>query len=76
MAATKEVVYTEAQTQTFMDDTNLNPVVKEARGEVQVTLVFDGVDIDPGKIFDAVQTLGTVQTDKVPTRLNYNFIIS
>ena len=76
MAATKEVVYTETQTQTFMDDTKLNPVVKEARGEVQITLVFDGVDIDPAKIFDAVQTLGTVQTDKVPTRLNYNFIIS
>lgn len=76
MAATKEVVYTETETQTFMDDTNLNPVVKEARGEVQITLVFDGVDIDPAEIFDAVQTLGTVQTDKVPTRLNYNFIIS
>lgn len=76
MAATTNVVYTETQTQTYMDDTNLNPVVKEARGEVQLTLVFDGVDINPGAIFDAIQTLGTVQTDKVPTRLNYNFIIS
>jgi hypothetical protein len=76
MAAIKDVVYTEAQTQAFMDDTKLNPVSTEKRGEVQVTLVFDGVDIDPAEIFDAVQTLGTVQTDKVPTRLNYNFIIS
>lgn len=76
MAATNEVVYTQAETEAFMDDTTLNPVVNEARGEVQVTLVFDGVDIDPGEIFDAVQTLGTVQTDKVPTRLNYNFIIT
>ena len=76
MAASKEVAYTETQTQTFMDDTNLNPVVKEKRGEVQITLVFDGVDITPGAIFDAIQTLGTVQTDKVPNRQNYNFIIT
>lgn len=76
MAATDDVVYTETETQTFMDDTELNPVVTEKRGEVQLTLVFDGVDIDPGAIFDAIQTLGTVQTDKVPARLNYNFIIS
>ena len=76
MAATKEVVYTQTQTEAFMDDTKLNPVVKEARGEVQITLVFDGVDIDPGAIFDAIKTLGTAQTDKVPARLNYNFIIS
>jgi hypothetical protein len=76
MAATNEVVYTETQTQTFMDDTKLNPVVKEKRGEVQLTLVFDGVDIDPAEIFDAIQTLGTVQTDKVPARQNYSFIIS
>lgn len=76
MAATTNVAYTEAQTGAFMDDTSLNPVIKEARGEVQVTLVFDGVTIDPGKIFDAVQTLGTVQSDFIPARLNYNFIIS
>jgi hypothetical protein len=76
MAASKEVAYTETQTQTFMDDTNLNPVLKETRGEVQLTLVFDGVDINPALIFDAIQALGTVQTDKVPTRKNYNFIIT
>jgi hypothetical protein len=76
MAATKEVVYTQAQSEAFMDDTKLNPVVNERRGEVQLTLVFDGVDIDPSKIFDALKTLGTVQTDKVPARLNYNFIIT
>ena len=76
MAATTNVVYTEAQTEAFMDDTTLNPVVKEQRGEVQITLVFDGVDINPGAIFDAIKTLGTAQTDKVPARLNYNFIMS
>lgn len=76
MAATTNVAYTETETQTFMDDTDLNPVVKEQRAEVQLTLVFDGVDVNPALIFDALQTLGTVQTDKVPTRLNYNFIIS
>ena len=76
MAASKEVVYTETQTQTFMDDTKLNPVVKEKRGEVNITLVFDGVDINPATIFDAIQTLGTVQTDKVPAHLNYSFIIT
>lgn len=76
MAATTNVAYTEAETQTFMDDTTLNPVGTEKRGEVQITLVFDGVDANPALIFDALQTLGTVQTDKVPTRKNYNFIIS
>lgn len=76
MAATKEVAYTEAQTQTMMDDTTLNPSRTEQRGEVNITLVFDGVAINPAAIFDAIQTLGTVQTDKVPYGGNYNFIIS
>jgi hypothetical protein len=76
MAATKEVVYTEAQSEAFMDDTKLNPVLKEKRSEVQLTLVFDGVDVNPGAIFDALKALGTVQTDKVPARNNYNFIIT
>lgn len=68
--------YTEAQTEALMDDTDLNPVTDDQRGEVQVTLVFDDVDFDPGALFDALQTLGTVSTDKVPTRRNYNFVIS
>jgi hypothetical protein len=38
--------------------------------------VFDGVDVNPGLIFDALKALGTVQTDKVPARKNYNFIIT
>lgn len=76
MAATTEVAYTEAQTQTMMDDTTLNPARTEKRGEVNITLVFDGVEINPALIFDAIQNLGTVQTDKVPSGGNYNFIIS
>ena len=76
MAATTSVVYTETQTQTFMDDTKLNPVSNEKRGEVHITLTFDGVSIDPALIFDALQTLGTVQSNLVPTHKNYNFIIT
>ncbi len=76
MPATNQAVYTQAQTQTMMDDTNLNPVSTEDRGEVQITLTFYDVDINPATIFDALQALGTVQTDFVPTRKNYNFIIS
>ena len=76
MAATKEVVYTEAQTEAMMDDTTLNPSRTEKRGEVNITLVFDGVAINPAAIFDAIKTLGTAQTDKVPYGGNYNFIIS
>lgn len=76
MAASTEVAYTQTQTEAFMDDTTLNPVVKEKRCEVQVTLVFDGVDFNPGTFFDQLKNLGTVQTDKVPARNNYNFIIT
>jgi hypothetical protein len=76
MAATTKAVYTEAQAEAFMDDTNLNPVSTEDRGEVHITLTFYDVDINPGAIFDALKTLGTVQSDFLPTRKNYNFIIS
>lgn len=76
MAATDEAVYTAAQVTAFMDDTKLNPVRTDKRGEVHLTLVFDGVDIDPAAINDAVQTLGTVQMDKIPYGGNYSYIIS
>lgn len=76
MAASTDVVYTQTETETMMDDTVLNPVVNEKRAEVQVTLVFDGVDFNPGALFDALKGLGTVQTDKIPARNNYNFIIT
>lgn len=76
MAATTEAVYTAAQTTTMMDDTNLNPVVKEKRGEVHLTLTFDGVDINPGLILDAIQTLGTVQANMVPCRGEYSFLVT
>jgi hypothetical protein len=76
MAATTEVVYTAAQTTAMMDDTARNPVRTDKRGEVHITLVFDGVDIDPAAINDAIQNLGTVQTDKIPQGGNYSFIIS
>lgn len=73
---TSNAVYTETETQTFMDDTDLNPVTTEDGGEVQITLTFKKVDIDPGAIFDALQTLGTVRTDFIPDRQNYNFNIT
>ena len=76
MAASTDVVYTQTETEAMMDDTVLNPVVNEKRAEVQVTLVFDGVDFNPGTFFDALKGLGTVQTDKIPARNNYNFIIT
>lgn len=76
MAVTRQAAYTTAQCQTMMDDQKQNPIRKEKRGEVNLTLVFDGVDINPGLIFDAVQTLGTVQSDVVLARGNYSFIIS
>ena len=76
MAATTETVYTETQTTAFMDDTILNPSRTEKRGEVNITLVFDGVAINPAAINDALQTLGTVQTDRVPSGNRYSFIIS
>lgn len=76
MPATTKVAYTAAQTTTMMDNTTLNPVSTEDRNEVQVTLVYDGVDFNPALLLDALQTLGTVQTDKIPTRGNYNFIIT
>ena len=71
-----DTVYSETETQTAMDDTSLNPVTDEVDGEVQITLSFRGVDHDPGALFDALQNLGTVATDKLPTRNNYNFIVS
>lgn len=75
--ATTQAVYTETQTETMMDDTKLNPVVKEEGCEVQVTLTFrGGKSHDPGALFDALQNLGDVQTDFVPARNNYNFIIT
>ncbi len=76
MPATNEVVYTQAQTEAMMDDTVRNPVRTEKRGEVHITLVFDGVAINPGAIFDAIKGLGTAQTDKIPQGGNYSFIIS
>jgi hypothetical protein len=76
MPATTQAVYTQAQCQTMMDDTNQNPVRNEKRGEVHISLVFDGVDINPALIFDAIQTLGTVQADKVPAGGRYEFIIT
>ena len=76
MAASTEVAYTQTQTEAFMDDTTLNPVTTEKRCEVQVTLVFDGVTFNPSHLFDQLKNLGTVQTDKIPARNNYNFIIT
>jgi hypothetical protein len=76
LAATTEVVYTAAQTTAMMDDTLRNPVRTDKRGEVHITLVFDGVSIDPAAINDAIQTLGTVQCDKIPQGGNYSFIIT
>jgi hypothetical protein len=76
MPATTEVVYTQAQTEAMMDDTVRNPVRTDKRGEVNITLVFDGVSINPALIFDAIKTLGTAQTDKIPQGGNYSFIIS
>lgn len=60
----------------MMDDTNLNPTTNEERAEVHITLNFRGVTANPATIFDALQTLGTVQADKVPTGKRYEFIIS
>jgi hypothetical protein len=76
MAASTEVVYTEAETEAMMDDTVRNPTSNEARVEVHMSLVFDGVTMDPGAIMDAVKTLGTTQTDKIPAGGNYSFIIT
>jgi hypothetical protein len=76
MAATTEVAYTAAQTTAFMTDTVRNPVRTEKRGEVHITLVFDGVAIDPAAIRTAIANLGTVQTDKIPQGGNYSFIIT
>ena len=76
MPATTQVVYTEAQTEAFMDDVNLNPVSSEKRGEVQLTLTFDGVAINPALLFDALKNLGVVQSNVLPARGNYNFLIT
>lgn len=76
MPATTEVVYTQAQTEAMMDDTIRNPVRTDKRGEVNITLVYDGVSINPGLLFDQLKNLGTVQTDKIPQGGNYSFIIS
>lgn len=73
MAASTNVVYTEAQAEAAMDAL---PTSSEKRGEVQLTLVYDGVTINPGALFDALKNLGTVQTDKVPARNNFSFIIT
>lgn len=76
MAATTEAAFTEAQVTTFMADTNLNPVSNEKRGEVHVTLVFDGVTFNPATLLTQLKGLGTVQSDNVPARNNYSFIIT
>lgn len=75
--ATTRAVYTEAQTEAMMDDTTQNPVSTEDGCEVQLTLTFrEGKSHNPAALFDALQTLGDVQTDMVPARNNYNFIIT
>jgi hypothetical protein len=75
MAATN-TVYTEAQVEAMLDDTVRNPVTDEDGGEVQITLTFRGVDVNPGAIMDALKNLGTVSSDFIPARQNYNFVIS
>jgi hypothetical protein len=75
MAATN-TVYTEAQVEAMLDDTVRNPVTDEDGGEVQITLTFRGVDVNPGAIMDALKNLGTVGSDFIPARQNYNFVIS
>lgn len=75
--ATNQAVYTQEQTEAMMDDTTQNPVSTEDRAEVQVTLVFTGgKPFVPSELFDALQEIGDVQTDFVPARNNYNFIIT
>lgn len=78
MAATNEAVYTETEVETMMDDTvGLNPTNSEVDHEVNITLVYGaGVTFNAGTLFNALQALGTIQSDKVPTRGNYNFIIT
>ena len=73
MAATTQAVYTQAQTEAMMDAL---PVVTEKRGEVHITLVFDGVAINPGTLFDHLKDIGTIQTDMVPAGNRFNFIVS
>jgi hypothetical protein len=74
--ATTQAVYTEAQTQAMMDDVNLNPTSTEDAGEVQITLTYKGLTINPATIFDALQTIGDVQSDFVCSGNRYNFIIT
>jgi hypothetical protein len=71
-----ETVYTEVETEAAMDDVKLNPVVDNEDGEVIIQLSFRGVSIDPELIFDALKNLGTVQSDVLPARHNYRFIIN
>ena len=73
MAASTEVCYTQAETEAMMDAL---PTSTEKRCEVQVTFVFDGVSFVPGTFFDHLKDIGTVQTDKVPARNNFNFVIT
>lgn len=78
MAATNEAVYTETEVQTFMDESvALNPTNSEVDHQVQITLTYAaGVTYDPGALFDALQALGTIQADKLPTRGELNFLIT
>lgn len=61
----------------MMDDTVLNPTNNEVDHEVTITLTYAaGVTYNANTLFDALQALGTIQSDKVPARGNFNFLIT
>lgn len=72
-----ESVYNATQTEAFMDDEVLNPDITEDEGQINVTLILDGVTLDLSTLYDALNdAFGTVTTDHVPTRGQYIFRLS
>lgn len=48
---------TAAQTKTAMENTTLNPKIKQMRGKVQVNLLLENVEYNPKTFFEALETL-------------------
>lgn len=74
-----ETVYSAAETEAAMDDTDLNPVINTEDGEVIIQLSFRGASegntYEPSAIYDALSNLGVVASDVLPARHNYRFVI-
>lgn len=68
---------TAAQTKTAMENTTLNPKVKQMRGKVQFNLLLENVEFNPKTFYEALETLfgaSKVSSERdTVTRGNYVF---